>query len=80
MNKSIEEKRDALADKYVSLSGPAITRFMMSWDFKNGFDSGLTIGLEQAKVLVERLEILIAEGYANQIDKKALKEFKERSE
>lgn len=50
------------------------------WGYIKGFDAGFALAMEEAKVLVERLEILIAEGYANQIDKKVLKEFKARSE
>lgn len=40
MTKSIEEQREELAEKYVSLSAPEMTRLQMSWDFKNGFDAG----------------------------------------
>jgi len=37
--KTLEEKRDKLAEKYSSLSGPEYTVFLMQMDFKNGWDA-----------------------------------------
>ncbi len=36
---ALAKKRDELAEKYISMSAPAMTRFNMSNDFKNGFDA-----------------------------------------
>jgi len=58
MTKSIEEQREELAEKYVSLSAPEMTRLQMSWDFKNGFDTGANARDEQWLKVVNELETL----------------------
>lgn len=55
MTKSIEEQREELAKKYVSLSAPEMTRLQMLWDFKNGFDAGAKARDAQWSAVVNEL-------------------------
>ena len=75
MTEEIKAKRDELAEEFYNRTGFVPTEWAIN-NFYGGFDAGFALAMGEARVLVERLEILIAEGYANQIDKKALKEFK----
>lgn len=43
-----------------------------------GVFHGYALGLEASKGLLEALERLVTDGYANQLDKKAISEFKEK--
>lgn len=53
--KKIEEQREELAKRYVSLSAPETTRLQMSWDFKNGFDAGVKARDAQWSAVVSEL-------------------------
>lgn len=44
----LQKKRDELAERYVSLSEPELTRIHMKNDYKNGFDAAIEVLAKQS--------------------------------
>ena len=53
--KKLEEQRDELAERYSSMSYPALTRMRMSQDFHSGFNSACNLLLPEIEKFREAL-------------------------